>query len=326
VTDAETRLARAGEFANRAAWVRANFITTDTQWLETKAGGEFNELASRLAKSAAQYNRISGLDPDTARKLLLLQRALVLPAPARAGAADQLAALGTKLDSTYSTGKFTYKGKQLTLNDAEDILASSRDPAELKAVYEGWRTISPAMKEDYAQLVTLANEGSRELGYKDTGALWRSWYDMEPDAFAAETDRLWSQGPAALPEPALLCARAAERQIRRRRPAEDGPDPRRPPGQYVVPAVGQHLRRGRAQDRRFAGLRRRQAAGRQGLHAREDGPHGRDFYSSLGLEALPATFYERSLITRPRDREVVCHASAWNLTTSRTSASRCAPR
>jgi hypothetical protein len=32
-----------------------------------------------------------------------------------------------------------------------------------------------------------------ELGYKDTGALWRSWYDMEPDAFAAKTDALWAQ-------------------------------------------------------------------------------------------------------------------------------------
>src|SRR3546814_12016694 len=49
------------------------------------------------------------------------------------------------------------------------------------------------MRPDYAKLVTLANEGSVSLGFKDTGALWRSNYDMDPDAFAAETDRLWSQ-------------------------------------------------------------------------------------------------------------------------------------
>jgi peptidyl-dipeptidase A len=193
VNAAEEQLQRAGEFANRAAWVRATYINEDTQWLETKAGGEYNALASRLARDSARFNSVQGLDPLTRRKLQMLQRALVLPAPSRDGAAEELAALGTKLDSTYSTGKFTYKGKTLTLNDAEDILRTSRDPAELKAVYEGWRTISPPMRDDYARLVALANEGSTELGYKDTGALWRSWYDMEPDAFAADTDRLWSE-------------------------------------------------------------------------------------------------------------------------------------
>jgi peptidyl-dipeptidase A len=40
---------------------------------------------------------------------------------------------------------------------------------------------------------------------------------------------------------------------------------------------------------------------------------GEGFYSSLGYAPLPDTFWERSQITRPRDREVVCHASAWDV-------------
>jgi peptidyl-dipeptidase A len=40
---------------------------------------------------------------------------------------------------------------------------------------------------------------------------------------------------------------------------------------------------------------------------------GEGFYSSLGFAPLPASFWDRSQITRPRDREVVCHASAWDL-------------
>ncbi|MBW3618389.1 MAG: M2 family metallopeptidase [Proteobacteria bacterium] len=313
VADAEQRLSRAGEFANRAAWVRANFITDDTQWLETKAGGEFNELASRLAKSAARYNRLAGLDPETTRKLQLLQRALVLPAPARPGAADQLAALGTKLDSTYSTGKFTYKGKTLTLNDAEDILASSRDPAELEAVYEGWRTISVPMKDDYAQLVTLANEGSRELGYSDTGALWRSWYDMEPQAFAAETDRLWNQVQPLYQN--LHC------YVRARLNAKYGDAVQPKTGPIRADLLGNMWAQqwGNIYDvvapKTGAGL---------GydvdklLVAKKYTPEkmvrtGEAFYTSLGLDPLPETFWRRSLITRPRDREVVCHASAWNI-------------
>jgi hypothetical protein len=54
-------------------------------------------------------------------------------------------------------------------------------------------SIAPPMRKDYVRLVEIANEGARELGYKDTGALWRAKYDMPPDAFAAELDRLWGQ-------------------------------------------------------------------------------------------------------------------------------------
>lgn len=312
VRDAEERLERAGQFANRAAWVRANFITEDTQWLETKASGEFNELASRLAKDAAQFNRVR-TDGETARKLLLLQRALVLPAPGRPGAADQLAALGTKLDSTYSTGKFAFKGRQITLNDAEDVLASSRNPADLKSAYEGWRTVAVPMKDDYAQLVTLANEGSRELGYADTGALWRSWYDMEPDAFAAETDRLWSQVRPLYEN--LHC------YVRTRLNAKYGDAVQPESGPIRADLLGNMWSQQWGNVYDVVAPKTGSALGYdvdKVLVAKKYTPEkmvrtGEAFYTSLGLEPLPKSFYERSLITRPRDREVVCHASAWDI-------------
>jgi peptidyl-dipeptidase A len=40
---------------------------------------------------------------------------------------------------------------------------------------------------------------------------------------------------------------------------------------------------------------------------------GEGFFSSLGFEKLPETFWQRSQFTKPSDREVVCHASAWDL-------------
>ena len=40
---------------------------------------------------------------------------------------------------------------------------------------------------------------------------------------------------------------------------------------------------------------------------------GERFYTSLGFAPLPKTFLERSLLDRPKDREVVCHASAWDI-------------
>ena len=172
--------------------MRNTFITDDTQWLEAKANAEQNVVATRYAKQAARFNAVK-VDPVTRRKLDLLKRSLTLPAPDRPGAAQELATLSSRLGSIYSTGKFVYKGKTITLDDAEVLMAASRDPAELKALWEGWHAIAPPMKGDYVKLVALSNEGARGLGYKDTGAMWRSGYDMEPDAFAKETDRLWSQ-------------------------------------------------------------------------------------------------------------------------------------
>ena len=147
VADAETQWAATSEYVARIQWARATNITFDTMWLESKANAEATELQVRMANQAARFNAVQ-VDPVVRRKLDLLRLGLVLPAPNRPGAADELAQLTTRLDSTYSTGKFDFKGRQITLDEASLILADSRDPEETKALYEGWRTISPVMRDD----------------------------------------------------------------------------------------------------------------------------------------------------------------------------------
>ncbi len=311
ITKAEADLAKANTYAAKAAWVRATYITEDTQWLEAKAGAEQNDMATRLAKQAARYNSVK-VDAVTRRKLDLLKRSLVLPAPDRPGAADALATIASRLDSTYSTGKFSYNGKILTLNDAEDILATSRDPAVTKAVWEGWRTISPPMRKDYADLIGMANEGSRSLGYKDTGALWRSGYDMNPDAFAKETDRLWTQvQPFYKNLHCYVRARLNEKY-------GDLVQPRTGPiradllGNMWAQEWG-HIYDVVAPKTQTSSYNLDQLLIRHGYDPIKMVKTGEGFYSSIGMAPLPQTFWERSQITRPRDREVVCHASAWDI-------------
>jgi peptidyl-dipeptidase A len=41
--------------------------------------------------------------------------------------------------------------------------------------------------------------------------------------------------------------------------------------------------------------------------------YGEGFYKSLGFDPLPGTFWKRSMLSHPRDRDVVCHASAWDV-------------
>lgn len=311
VDQAEAQLAAKSEYVARSAWVRATNITEDTQWLEAKASSEQTELATSLAMQAARFNGVA-VDPVTARKLKLLKLFLVLPAPDRPGAAAELAVLSSRLDSTYSTGKFQFKGKTLTLNDAEDVLRSSRNPDDLKAVWEGWHSIATPMKGDYAQLVTLANEGSRNLGYKDTGALWRSGYDMDPDAFAAETDRLWKQV-----EPFY---RNLHCYVRGRLNDTYGDAVQKRTGPIRADLLGNmwaqqwgNIYPVVAPKTGGSSYSLDELLVAKGYDPVKMVKTGENFYSSVGFAPLPQTFWERSQITRPRDREVVCHASAWDV-------------
>ncbi|MDI1280991.1 M2 family metallopeptidase [Brevundimonas sp.] len=312
VADAEAKLADLFEYAARVQWVRATNITFDTMWLESRANAQVTELQVQLAGEAARFNDVQ-VPEDVRRKLNLLRLGIVLPAPNRPGAASELAEITTRLDSTYATGKFEYQGREITLDDASEMLAESRDPAETKALYEGWRTISPVMRDDYARMVEIANEGSRDLGFADTGAMWRAGYDMEPDAFAAETDRLWEQVKPFYEN--LHCyvrARLNEKYGDAVQPAT-GPIRADLLGNMwsqqwgniydvVAPTTGA-----------TSSYDMTQLLTRADYDATKMVRTGEGFYTSLGLVPLPETFWERSQITRPRDREVVCHASAWDV-------------
>ncbi|QQQ18014.1 M2 family metallopeptidase [Brevundimonas vitis] len=312
VAKAEADLSALSEYVGRVQWVRATYITHDTMWLESKANAQYTELQVKLANEAARFNDVQ-VPADVRRKLNLLRQGITLPAPNRPGGADELAQITTRLDSTYATGKFDYQGRQITLDDAVGLIAESRNPAETKALYEGWRTVSPVMASDYARMVEIANEGARELGFADTGAMWRSGYDMTPDAFAAETDRLWEQVKPFYEN--LHCyvrSRLNERY-----------------GDAVQPATGP-IRAdllGNMWSQQWGNIYDVVAPKtggdssydltdllvQGGYDAEKMVRTGEGFYTSIGLDPLPETFWERSQITRPEGREVVCHASAWNL-------------
>ena len=312
VERAEARIETASAFAARAQWVRANFITEDTQWLEAKASAEVGALITDLALEAARFNGVA-VDPVTARKLERLKLVLSSPPPARAGGAQELAGVLTRLNSTYSTGKFPYKGKTITLNDAEDVLRASRDPAELKAVWEGWHGVAPAMKADYVKFAALSNEGAKGLGFADTGALWRSNYDMAPDAFAAETDRLWKQvEPFYRNLHCYVRGRLNERYGDAVQ-AKTGPIRADLLGNMWAQQWGNIYDVVAPKAVKPSAYSLDQLLVAKGYDPLKMVKTGEAFYSSLGFAPLPQTFWDRSLITRPRDREVVCHASAWTL-------------
>jgi len=167
------------------------------------------------------------------------------------------------------------------------------------------------MKADYARLVELANEGSRNTRVRRYGVLWRSWYDLTPQAFAAKTDALWTQSSRYMPGWSATCAPSSPRRYG---PAIQPPrDPSAPTCSATCGAIlGQHLRLV-APPHTSLGYDLTQALQAAGYDAVKIVHTADDWYQSIGFAPEPATFWERSMITRPRDREVVCHASAWDV-------------
>jgi peptidyl-dipeptidase A len=312
VENAEADLEQAGEYANRSKWVQITYITEDTNWLMARAKAELTDKAVTYAKGASRFDGVA-VDDVTRRKLDLLKRGLVLPAPSREGAAKELADIQARLSTDYSTAKFDYKGKSLTLDDMENIMRTLRDPTELKALWEGWHRVSaPQMKKDYARLVEITNEGARELGYKDTGALWRSWYDMPADDFAAKTDRLWDQVAPLYKE--LHC------YVRGKLNAKYGDAVQSKTGPIRADLTGNMwaLEWGNIYDivgpkNVSTGYDLTTQLEKHKYTPQKIVQTADNWYQSVGLAPLPKTFWERSMITRPRDREVVCHASAWDI-------------
>jgi peptidyl-dipeptidase A len=266
----------------------------------------------RYAKEAARFDGVK-VDEVTARKLYLLKQAVVLPAASRPGASQELADIAARLEAGYATAKFTYNGRALTLDDMESLLRTSRDPNETRALWEGWRAVSaPQMTADYKRLVELANEGSRELGYPDTGALWRSWYDMPPEAFAAKMDALWDQVKP-------LYARL-ECYVRGRLNQKYGPTVQPATGPIRADLLGNMWSQNwgniydlAAPKNASLGYDLTAALVAHGYDEAKIVHTADQWYTSIGFAPEPASFWERSMITRPRDREVVCHASAWDI-------------
>jgi len=309
--NAEQEKSILNEYQARVDWVNNNFITEDTNWLAAKASEQASLLDTRLANEAKQFNGLS-LPEDMRRKMDGLKRASNFPAPERQGAAKELSEIMTGLNAAYGTGKFEYKGEMITLTEASDIIAESDDPEELKAIWEGWRTISVPMKDDYARMVEIVNEGSQELGYADAGALWRGGYDMDADEFIAETNRLWEQVKPLYDQ--LHCNVRAELNEKYGNEVVPLDEPIRADllGNMWAQQWG-NVYDAVAPEGAAEGVDTTKLLEENDYDALKMVQTAEKFFTSMGFEPLPETFYERSLITKPEDREVVCHASAWDI-------------
>lgn len=314
VSEAEARLKKLDIDDSRTQWVAQTFITDDTEAITAQSGELRLAAAGEIALKARRYNGLK-LPQATARKLKLLQLTLMLP---DAKERETFTRLQASLNGAYGKAKYCpqlpdgSKGPCMALGEMEKVLAESRDPARLKEMWLGWHAQAPEYKQRYAEYTQLSNKGAREMGFADTGALWRSGYDMPADAFATEMERLWEQ-VKPLYESLHTYTRHKLRQTygARQVPAE-GPIPAHLFGNMwsqnwsnLYPLLQPSANKDSYDLTKTLAARKTSAV--------EMTKYAERFYTSIGLETLPKTFWERSLLTKPRDRDVVCHASAWTM-------------
>ena len=316
VAEVDRNLRKLWVASSKAEWDKSTNITDETEARAAEANAAVMAYETEAISKAAKFRPIlDELDPVTRRQIELLQRTATLPAPPDPKKREELARIAAKLEGMYGKGKYCKKkgGKEVCrdLGALSAVLATSRNEAELLDAWVGWRTISPPMRPLYRRLVELGNEGAKAIGYADMGEIWRSRYDMPPEAFEREVERLWAQV-----EPlyrALHChVRAKLHEVYGDKVPEDGPIPAHLLGNMwaqdwsnVYPLVEPHPG--------AASLDITRALEQKGYDPLKMVRTAEGFFVSLGLDPLPKTFWERSMFEKPAGREVVCHASAWDV-------------
>lgn len=309
---AEARLADLSVKLNRAQWVQENFITDDTESLAADAQDQYTAATTELVEQAKRFDGLK-IPAELERKFKLLRLSLSAPAPRDPKLRREMTQTAVSLDADYGKGKYCRKPDDcLDITAIEKIMGSSRDPEELKDLWVGWHKVGVPMRERYARFVELSNQGAREIGFKDVGAMWRGGYDMTPEEFSAEVERLWQQV-----KPLYL---SLHTYVRAQLVKKYGADVVPPNGPIPADLLGNPW----AQE--WGNIFPLMGVQQSGSHVditellkskkvdqRGMVKYGEGFFTSLGFAPLPQTFWERSLFTKPADRDVVCHASAWDI-------------
>ncbi len=330
-----------------AQWVQANFITDDTQLLASRANERSLGFSGEIAQKAKPFYALKDLKPETARALTLIR--VGASAPENPAEREEVAKLGSKMEANYGTGKWCKKSAAgneecLTLQAIEKVIDNvelKNSPAEIAEAWAGWHATAKPIRKDYVRFIELQNSAAKASGFPDMGEMWRAGYDMSPTEFAAETERLWGQvkplyealhcnvrsklnakyGEAVVPKngliPAHLLGNMWAQQWSNLYPLME---PYKGVSDLDVSAVLKSHRdgeykallagfKGKPTAKDLAELERRADA----AAAVKMTQVAEEFYTSIGFPALPKSFYEKSLLSQPRDRDVVCHASAWDL-------------
>ncbi len=301
---------------SHAEWVYETYINHDTDILTTEAEEVMQEYFTHAIGASKRFDGLT-LPPDLARQLHLLKISPTIPAPSDPAKRKALAEIESWMTGAYGSGTYCpprLKGKCLHLEELSKTLSKSRNYDELLDAWTGWHAIATPMRPKFAEYVKLGNEGAKEIGFADVGELWRAGYDMPPADFYADVDRLWSEVKPLYDELHCYVRAQLQKTYGKAKVPDHAPIPAHLLGNMwaqewnnlfdmVVPYKDEPT------------LDVSKKAREQEGRPEDDGEDGRELLHVARLRsASPRRFWERSQFSRPQDREVICHASAWDVT------------
>ena len=302
-----------GPIIYSASWISSNFITYDSQKVIADYGTRYTLKSLERSREASAFDDLS-TSTENRRMLNILKSSFVMPPPLNKELASELSSITTSLEAMYGSGEHCYEdGSCYDLEAFESIIDNSRNPEELLKAWLGWHEIGKPMKPMYMRMVDIGNQGARDLGYQGLSDLWFSKYDMPADDFLNETDRVWEEVKPLYD--ALHC------HVRAKLNEHYGDDVVPESGPLPVHLLGNMWGQSWSniydlvytEESQQNSVDVTKIIEEKGLNEIEMVEYAEDFFLSIGFEPLPDTFWERSLFVKPRDRSVVCHASAWNL-------------
>jgi peptidyl-dipeptidase A len=272
--------------------------------------------AAELAKIAAEMTSIYGKGEvcDASKKKAGAPTQAEIDKLTAALAAEKDEPKKTKVAKVLENAKKKYSDAYCKdIDGISKVLQKSRKPAELVAAWQGWHdNVGKAIRPLFTRYVEVANAGARGVGFKDVSSMWRSSYDMPEDAFEKDVDRLWDQVKPLYTQLHCYTRRGLNKIY----------------GDTVVPKTGPiptHLTGNLwAQDWSYLYKELEPFKGQARidvtpvLEKKYDSKKmvkmAETFFTSLGMVPLPASFWEKSQFDKPKDKKVVCHASAWDVT------------
>jgi peptidyl-dipeptidase A len=310
--------------ASTAEWIKATYITDDTERNAASMNEDVMAYTTAAIKESLKFKGVK-VDADTERMLYLLRVSNSLPAPTDAVKRGELAATAAKLEGLYGKGKWCGKG-YVSGKDAKADEKNCKDLGQLSDVlakggtyeaqfdaWQGWHETSKEMRPLYEKLVSLSNDGAKEFGATDLGDLWRSAYDMTPAEFEKETDRLWTQVKPLYDDLHCYTRRKLSEKYGKEKVSATGPIPAHLLGNMwaqewanVWPLVQPYKNQPSLDVTKK--LKEKKYTPKSLVQL------GEKFFTSMGMDPLPETFWQKSQFEKPRDRDVVCHASAWDVT------------
>uniref|UniRef100_A0A914W4R4 Angiotensin-converting enzyme n=1 Tax=Plectus sambesii TaxID=2011161 RepID=A0A914W4R4_9BILA len=318
---------------NGAGWSYFTNLTDHHQKILVQAEDVLGKFVRSTSKQVKQFDMAALASNDSLQRMmsmLTIEGMKALPEERLA----ELNELKKELSGAFANGAICEKGRAppctLRYPDLQPLMATERDASRLLYIWLAWRGVAgPPYRQNYTDLMEVSNEGAKLNGFRDAGEMWRSPYEMTTPSLGqaasldlrTELKRLYSEMlPLYVQLHAYMRRRLAGIFNPNNVPAltKDGPIPAHVLGSMHAEnwASLYFETKPFAQDENTFGGDPWSAHDPIGSELQKHNytvegmfKQAEEYFTSMGFDNLPESFWNTSVFTRPWEKDMLCHPS-----------------